>query len=63
MMEICKEKVAKYAIICIMLHFIKCDIFFLKTILLLPNKILNILLKQKKMIISTASYFKSFKSI
>jgi hypothetical protein len=29
MIQICKEKVAKYAIICIMLHFIK-YVFYLK---------------------------------
>jgi hypothetical protein len=47
MIQICKEKVAKYAIICIMLHFIKCDFFF-KNHTYLPNKILNILLKPNK---------------
>ena len=58
MMQICKEKVAKYAIMCIMLHFIKYDFFF-KNHTFLPNEILNILLKpKKKMIISTTLYLK-----
>jgi hypothetical protein len=46
-MQICKEKVAKYAIICIMLHittYLKKKIHFYD----IPNKILNIFSKTKK---------------
>jgi hypothetical protein len=38
MMQICKEKVAKYAIICIMLHSLKYVFFLKKTILLYQLK-------------------------
>jgi len=62
-MQICKEKVAKYAIIRIILHFIKCVFFLKKNHTTTPKKILKMLTKTKKMIISTALYFKSFKSI
>jgi hypothetical protein len=47
MIQICKEKVLKYAIICIILHFIKCVFFFFLNHTFTPNKILNILSKTK----------------
>jgi hypothetical protein len=47
MMQLCKEKVAKYATIWILLHFLKC-VFFLKNHTFISNKILNILSKTKK---------------
>jgi hypothetical protein len=47
MIQICKEKVARCAIIvCIILHFIKCVFFFFLNTFI-PNKILNILSKTK----------------
>jgi hypothetical protein len=50
MMQMCKEKVAKYAIICIMLHFIKSVFFFLKTTLLYQIQFLIFYQKQKKLL-------------
>jgi hypothetical protein len=47
MMKICKEKLAKYTDICIMLHFIKCDLFFWNP-LLCQIKFYFIIKKKKK---------------
>lgn len=49
MMQICKEKVAKYAIICIILNFKKC-VFFFKKPILLPKENSKYFIKNKKKI-------------